>query len=671
MQASSLSIPALRPIRSLVILAILLAFWLEAVGPAERGGAEAVSIAQAKRRLAIGPESQAAVIVRGIVTLPPGGLTSGPGDFYMQDEGGGIAVGSEPVVRLRPGDRVEVWGRLQWYDELEMELRAEQVIRLSGGPRPAPVVATPEEARTARYSGRLIRVRGHVVQMSVGETRDAILIAAGEHTLRAYLRRPITTASVFPQVAPAGAEVEVTGISMPLSKHEHQIRMRTSADLANMRRPPILSAAQMISAAAVLALVALAGLIWIVTLKHSIRRKTAEVQELLARAQESSRLKSEFLANMSHEIRTPMNGVIGMQALVLSTELTLEQREYLETAQSSAEALMGLLNDILDFSKIEAGRLDLEPAPLSPAEVLNEAVRTLAVPARQKGLTLGCTVEDGVPEKLLGDPLRLRQVLLNLLGNAVKFTASGKVEARIEVESRTESEAAVRFSVSDTGIGIPKEKLGTIFDSFRQADGSTTRKYGGTGLGLAISARLVELMGGRLSVESEPGVGSTFHFTLPMPVVRPELAGAPEPRANRIPQPLAAARPLTILMAEDNVVNQRVALRILQKQGHRVVLAATGREALEKAGAQAFDLVLMDVQMPDVDGLTATKMIRERERLTGGHVPILAMTAHAMKGDRERCLSAGMDGYVSKPVRPRELAKAIEEATSAPAAARS
>ncbi len=232
--------------------------------------------------------------------------------------------------------------------------------------------------------------------------------------------------------------------------------------------------------------------------------------------------------------------------------------------------------------------------------------------------------------------------------------------------SRTESEVALRFSVTDTGIGIPREKLDSIFDSFRQADGSTTRKYGGTGLGLAISARLVELMGGRLAVESEPGRGSTFHFTLPMPVVRLDAAAAAEPRPNRIPQPFSAARPLSILMAEDNVVNQKVALRILQKQGHRVVLATTGCEALEKAAERAFDLILMDVQMPGMDGLTATSAIRERELATGRHVPILAMTAHAMKGDRERCLAAGMDGYVSKPVRPRELAKAIEDVMAQP-----
>ncbi len=530
------------------------------------------------------------------------------------------------------------------------------------------------------------------------------------------------------------------------------------------------------------------------SLERRVEERTHELIEAREAALTAARVKAEFLANMSHEIRTPMHGILGMTELLIGTTLLDDQREYAELIRASGESLLCLINDILDFSKIEAGKLTLETIPFPIEETLAATLKTSAMRAAQKGVTLACRFAPDLPDLVLGDPGRLRQVVQNLVGNAVKFTDRGEIAVTIAIVERSETDVRLSFEVVDTGIGIPPEKQRTIFDAFSQADGSITRKYGGTGLGLSISSQLVAMMGGRLEVASRPGEGSRFSCELRFStksdrrsrnfVRAEELAGrraliveAHAPSAailadtlgawgiavevvdrvqvarTRLESERLAGRPfhfalvdvdgssrdgsdlidpkaipanaarlilissigrraersddrggvdraylskpalprelfkaligapakagfaapaklpsqpvaqnlggIRVLLAEDNLVNQLIAVRMLERHGYSVHPVVNGREALDALAREEFDLVLMDGSMPELDGMTATRMIRERERATGAHVPIIALTAHAMKGDRERFLESGMDAYITKPIQIAELLTTI------------
>ncbi|WP_319587378.1 ATP-binding protein [uncultured Desulfobulbus sp.] len=410
------------------------------------------------------------------------------------------------------------------------------------------------------------------------------------------------------------------------------------------------------------------------SLEELVKKRTTELQDTTSKAEAANKAKSLFLANMSHEIRTPMNAIIGMTHLAMQAKIDGQRQRFLQTVQHSAESLLNLLNDILDFSKMEAGQLQLTPVPFNLGSLLQGIVSTLNIPAVEKGLHLTFSTEENLPTVLIGDDMRLRQILLNLVGNAIKFTRSGSIAINVNGENAEAAPTTLHFTVTDTGIGIPPEKCALIFKSFEQADITHARRFGGTGLGLSICSQLVGLMGGRIWVESQVDAGSSFHFTVALQTAEEHLLieslGKEKPLQGEI-------KSLRILVVDDNEVNRDVASMTLE-QDHRVATASNGLEALIILAADAFDVILMDVQMPEMDGLAATAVIRALEqglppreelpedlvrdldkRLRGGHIPIVAMTAHAMGEDRELCLATGMDNYLTKPFQPDQLSEML------------
>jgi signal transduction histidine kinase/CheY-like chemotaxis protein len=594
---------------------------------------------------------------RGTVTL-----SHPTGPTWVGDSKGGVLIQNHAYASLRTGDSVEVTGFAE-PGAFSPTVR-DASIRVIGAARPlAPARLTPADILQEGYDSQLVQVDAFVADSGGSAAGNAVILRSGDTVFEARM-----DAGAMPPLQNE-ALLRLTGISSITVDDSHDLLavkgfsllLRSPADIVVLREGPWLNFDRMLRLTGILVAVALMAFAWIIVLRRRVQQQTADLRKARDTAEAASRAKSDFLATMSHEIRTPMNGVLGMTELVLDSDLSDQQREDLETARDSAHSLLTLLNDILDLSKIEAARLEIEAAPLDVRECVDETVRVLQVRAREKGIDLLSRVSDDVPPLVLGDYTRLRQVLLNLIGNAIKFTAKGWVEVVVGVEKPRPAEATeglfIRCAVSDTGIGIPEDKQKLVFEAFRQADGTTARKYGGSGLGLAICSRLVGLMGGDIRVESKPGEGSTFSFTVRVSPVSPSTApsGATLPGLGASDGERQEPRGLRILLADDNPVNQKLVNRLLDKCGHVVTVVNNGREAVEAARTEAFDLVLMDVEMPEVDGFEATALIRAMEQ-PRQRVPIIAMTAHAMSGDRQRCLDAGMDDYLSKPIARDELA---------------
>jgi signal transduction histidine kinase/DNA-binding response OmpR family regulator len=706
------------------------------------------------------------------------------GPTYLRDDvGAGLLIKTHAQTELKPGDLVEAVGSTRIGDFAPF-LEDAQLSKLASLQPPKPIRLTAEEVISSGADSQFIEIDGFLVNDASGAGEQTLILQAGDRLFQTHLGDgklpPITK----------GALLRVRGITAQQVRYLDQflfpvgfsLTLRSPADVTVLRNAPWWTAERMLYLVTGGVALILAAMTWIMVLRRRVRLQTADLRSAKEAAEDASRTKGEFLANMSHEIRTPMNGVLGMTQLALETNLTDDQREYISVAKQSADALLTVINDVLDFSKIEAGKLDLDPIPFALREKLADDVRTMAMRAQEKNLELIYEIDDAVPDNLVGDPGRLRQIVLNLISNAVKFTLQGEVALSVTLESQSTESVVLHFTVRDTGIGIPAEKRDLVFAAFSQADSSTTRRFGGTGLGLSISKQLVAMMNGKIWLESVVGQGSCFHFTaefgigsasseaVPLPsfsklsvlivddhpatrrilsqtlskrgattataesaaaalellehqsfdfaildAQMPEVGGfalaqniqkrwsdrpmkiimlteignrasakkfldasiaaylskpvkvsdlfkilcklsSPQSMEAEVRSvrgqdtlPQNAAKVLRILVADDNLVNQKVAKRMLERLGHSVTLARDGGEAVNAVQTLPLDLVMMDVQMPTMDGLEATKCIRTWEA-GRAHIPIIALTAHAMASQRDECLAAGMDSFLTKPI---------------------